>query len=159
MDLDELRQEIDDCDRRLVELLNERAEIVLKIGEWKREQGRAIYDPSREQAVLKRISEANHGPLPDECLYAIYRELMSASIALEQGREALAVPGWITSPTSAGTNRLIRDGAKIVTCVEDVVEEFSPQVQALLSAAPSSRGEEEALAPEDSVDLVCRQPG
>ena len=76
--------------------------------------------------------------------------LITASIALEQGREVLAVPGYITTPASAGTNRLIRDGAKIVTCVEDVVEEFSPQVQALLSAAPSSRGEEEALAPEEA---------
>ena len=84
MDLDELRQKIDECDRRLVELLNERAKVVLQIGEWKRQQGRPIYDASREQAVIEKISKANKGPLPDRCLHAIYRELMSASIALEK---------------------------------------------------------------------------
>jgi len=75
--------------------------------------------------------------------------LITASIALEQGREVFSVPGCITTSASAGTNRLIREGAKIVTCVEDVVEEFSPQVQALLSPPPSARGEEMALAPEE----------
>lgn len=75
--------------------------------------------------------------------------LITASIALEQGREVFSVPGCITTSASAGTNRLIREGAKVVTCVEDVVEEFSPQVQALLSAAPSTPAEEEALAPEE----------
>lgn len=84
MDLDELRQKIDDCDQRIVELLNERAKVVLEIGEWKRQQGRPIYDPSRERAVMEKISKANGGPLPDKCLFAIYRELMSASIALER---------------------------------------------------------------------------
>ncbi len=84
MDLDDLRKKIDDVDHRIVEALNERAEIVLKIGEWKRQQGRQIYDPSREQQVYDKIEKANKGPLPNECLRVIYRELMSASIALEK---------------------------------------------------------------------------
>ena len=84
MDLEELRRKIDEIDSRLVELLNERAKVVLRIGELKRKQNRQIYDPSREQQVYKKIEAANQGPLPSKCLRAIYRELMSASIALEK---------------------------------------------------------------------------
>jgi DNA processing protein len=48
----------------------------------------------------------------------------TVSFALEQGKEVLAVPGPIGSPASAGTNQLIRDGARLVTCARDVVEEL-----------------------------------
>jgi DNA processing protein len=48
--------------------------------------------------------------------------LISAKAALEYGREVMAIPGKIDSPLSAGSHRLIKDGAKLVDCVEDVME-------------------------------------
>ena len=82
-----LRQQIDELDKRLVELLNARARIVVEVGKVKQTSGAPIYAPDREKIVLQRIRKANKeigGPLPDACLEAIYRELMSGSFALEK---------------------------------------------------------------------------
>jgi DNA processing protein len=51
--------------------------------------------------------------------------LITVDFAIEQGREVFAIPGNAKSPVSIGTNRLIREGAKMVTCVDDVLEEFT----------------------------------
>ncbi|MEE9405434.1 MAG: prephenate dehydratase [Algisphaera sp.] len=81
-----LRTQIDGIDRELVELLNRRANVVMQVGKIKRDAGEAvpIYAPDREQAVMTRIREANQGPLPNACVEAIWRELMSGSFALER---------------------------------------------------------------------------
>ncbi len=84
MSLDKLRKQIDHLDEKLIELLNERVRVALEIGKTKKESGGEIYVPSREKAVFERISRLNQaGPLPDKSLRAIYREIMSAALALE----------------------------------------------------------------------------
>ncbi|MBC8206042.1 MAG: prephenate dehydratase [Kiritimatiellales bacterium] len=84
MSLDKLRKQIDKLDAKLIELLNERVSVALEIGKTKKEQGGEIYVPSREKAVFERISQLNEGgPLPDKSARAIYREIMSAALALE----------------------------------------------------------------------------
>src|SRR3954468_6242123 len=85
--LQPLRVKIDELDRRIVELLNARARIVVDIGKIKHQSGAPVYAPDREKIVLERIRAANKevgGPLPNVCLEAIYRELMSGSFALEK---------------------------------------------------------------------------
>ena len=84
MPLEELRNRIDELDHQLVQLLNERARVVVEIGKLKSKTGKPIYAPDREKEVFARISETNEGPLPDRCLLAIWRELMSGSFALER---------------------------------------------------------------------------
>ncbi len=84
--LENLRNKIDVLDQKLVNLLNERAEVVIEVGKIKKNDKNAppIYAPSRERAVFNKIKAANKGPLPDRCLQAIYRELMSGSFFLER---------------------------------------------------------------------------
>lgn len=84
MVLDELRKRIDEIDEQLVELLNERARVVVEIGKLKNKTGGQIYAPDREKKVFEKIKKANKGPLPDKCLTAVWRELMSGSFALER---------------------------------------------------------------------------
>jgi chorismate mutase/prephenate dehydratase len=83
MNLDDLRGQIDSLDSEIVRLLNERINVVLQIGEEKKKSGAEIYVPSRERAVFDKIKTLNAGPLPDESAHAIYREIMSAALALE----------------------------------------------------------------------------
>ncbi len=87
MDLNKLRAKIDALDGELIRLLNERAELVHGVGEIKRANGWEIYAPQREDQLLTALAEKNAaqgGRLPNEGLRAIYREIMSASLALEK---------------------------------------------------------------------------
>ena len=79
-----LRKKIDALDRRIVGLLNERADLGREVGRAKVAAGRrAITDREREREVLLRVSMANSGPLPQADLLAMYRRLIAATKALE----------------------------------------------------------------------------
>jgi chorismate mutase/prephenate dehydratase len=83
-ELRRLRRRIDALDRRIVALLNERAELAREVGVAKRAVGRrAIRDAEREREVLLRVTMANPGPLGQADLLAIYRRLIAATRALE----------------------------------------------------------------------------
>jgi chorismate mutase/prephenate dehydratase len=91
-ELRRLRQRINALDRRIVGLLNERAELAREVGRAKAALGRrAIRDGDREREVLLRVTMANQGPLAQADLLALYRRLMAATRALEaQDRERSA---------------------------------------------------------------------
>jgi chorismate mutase-like protein len=86
MTLDEARQGIDGIDKELLRLLNERAHFVNVIGEIKQKEGLEIYAPEREEKLLRKLVELNQaqgGKLPEKSIRAIYREVMSAALAME----------------------------------------------------------------------------
>lgn len=78
------RDGIDAIDREVVRLLSKRVGIASEIGRIKRENGADYYDPTREAQVMQKIADLNPGPLTNQTLHAIYREVISASIALEK---------------------------------------------------------------------------
>ena len=80
-ELDKLREAIDRIDAELLRMINQRAQLAHRIGEIK--QGN-LYRPEREAQVLRRIAATNSGPLPAEAAQRIFREVMSACLALEQ---------------------------------------------------------------------------
>jgi chorismate mutase/prephenate dehydratase len=83
-ELHRLRKRIDALDRRIVALLNERADLARQAGVAKAAMGRrAIRDAEREREVLLRVTIANEGPLAQADLLALYRRLMAATRALE----------------------------------------------------------------------------
>jgi len=102
MSLEELRKRIDELDQQLVQLLNERARVVVEIGKLKSKTDKPVYAPDREKEVFAKLIEANKGPLPDRCLIAIWRELMSGSFVLERPlRVGYLGPGGSFSHTAA----------------------------------------------------------
>lgn len=84
MNISEHRQAIDLLDAQIVKLLNGRTRHVLAIGEIKLKAGEEIYAPHRERAVFERVCAHNAGPMTNEQLRAIYREIMSSALALEK---------------------------------------------------------------------------
>lgn len=82
--LEELRDSIDGIDLKILELLNQRANFVIEVGKIKSRERKDFYVPEREREVLKRLTEANRGPFPNQALKNVFREIMSASLSLEK---------------------------------------------------------------------------
>lgn len=81
--VDALRKKIDQIDERIVTLLNERASLARKIGRAKSLSREEIYVPHREKEIFQRISRLNRGPLSEQAIRSIFREVVSASRSLE----------------------------------------------------------------------------
>jgi len=84
MDISDWRKQIDELDRKLVELLNQRAKAAHEIGKLKLKAGMPIYEPDREQAVFRNARSVNHGPLPDRDLQRIYERIMDIMRQIQQ---------------------------------------------------------------------------
>jgi chorismate mutase-like protein len=84
LDINDLRNKIDALDEEIVNLLNKRTEIVLEIGKLKSKSDSSIYVPHREQEIIKRLTNLNKGPFPNDGLAHVYNEIMSACRSLEK---------------------------------------------------------------------------
>jgi chorismate mutase / prephenate dehydratase len=78
-----LRVQIDNIDQQLLALLNQRALVAEKVGEIKRAEGSPFFRPDRVAQVIEKIQSANRGPLQNPHVASIWREIMSACLALE----------------------------------------------------------------------------
>jgi len=76
MDIEDWRKKIDDLDRKLVELLSERARAAVAIGKLKRNTSMPVYEPDRERIVFANVQENNPGPLPGRDLVRIYERII-----------------------------------------------------------------------------------
>ncbi|HYA36364.1 MAG TPA: DNA-processing protein DprA [Candidatus Binataceae bacterium] len=80
--------------------------------------------------------------------------LITARMALEQDRQVFAVPGSPVTGKSRGSNRLIKDGAKIVECVEDVIEELAPQLGLPQPVPARNKTHESSGSPDRDIDSI-----
>ena len=84
-DLEGLRRSIDELDEKLQQLLNQRALLAQQVAQVKQADGDAVfYRPEREAQVLQKVRERNQGPLDENSMVRLFREIMSACLALEQ---------------------------------------------------------------------------
>jgi 3-deoxy-7-phosphoheptulonate synthase/chorismate mutase len=80
----ELRDQIDDINLQLLELLNKRAAIASEIGNMQTQLGSQIYDPQRESEMLTNLQMANNGPFSNATISALFKEIFKASLAMEE---------------------------------------------------------------------------
>lgn len=84
MDIADWRKKIDEIDRKLVTLLNERASAAQAIGALKRETSIPIYEPEREKLIFANVSEVNGGPLPTSEIQHIFERIIDVMRSLQR---------------------------------------------------------------------------
>ena len=79
-----LRAQIDELDRQIVELLNQRAGIVVQVGKIKQQNKTPIYQPDREKEVLENAERNNRGPLTDAAIRRLFERIIDEARAAER---------------------------------------------------------------------------
>ncbi|HEV6965876.1 prephenate dehydratase [Roseateles sp.] len=110
-----LRDQIDSLDRQLLDLLNQRARVAEQVGEIKRAEGTPFFRPDRVAQVIDKIRAANPGPLKAEHVAAIWREIMSACLALESPQR-VAVLGPVGTFCEQAAIEYFGGAADLVYC-------------------------------------------
>lgn len=82
--IEEWRRRIDEIDRKLVELLNERSRCAMEIGRLKRAAQLPLYQPEREQEILTNVARANSGPLPDTAIRRLFERILDEARSVER---------------------------------------------------------------------------
>lgn len=130
-DLDVLRERIDSIDRQILKLLNERAGIALNVASAKQKAAGDVppvfYRPERESQVLRRMMAENPGPLSGEKVALVYRQIMSACLALEEPL-TVAYLGPVGTFTQLAT--LKQFGDSVVGRPLDTVDDVFREVEA-----------------------------
>ena len=151
-----LRDQIDAIDREILELLNRRARLAQEIGVHKHRLGMPVFRPERELAVVRKVQQANPGPLLDAGLAAVWTEIMSACRALE-GLQRVAYLGPEGTYTELAARRFFGSSCELLPCA-DLDEVFRSQLGGGASHAvvPVENSTEGAVA--RTLDLLLSQP-
>ena len=84
MDINDYREQIDQLDRDLLRIFNERAALALKIGEIKNKLDLPVYDPSREKRIFDAMTASNPGPLDNSAIIRLFERVIDESRTLER---------------------------------------------------------------------------
>ena len=125
--LKSIREQIDNLDLQIQELINQRAAVAKEVAKIKLEEDKDafFYRPEREAAILKRIQKRNKGPMGDEEMARLFREIMSSCLALEQPMKVayLGPEGTFTHQAAiekfGGVNGILRSEIAIRMAIDD----------------------------------------
>ena len=152
-DLGKLRASIDSIDAEMLRLLNQRAEVAQKIGHLK---SGVAYKPEREADVLRRVKENNPGPLPDDTAAFLFREIMSACLALEKPVRVSHL-GPAGTFSEAAAIKHFGHAAEVVPCVSiDEVFRRAESGTVGFAVVPVENSSEGAIG--KTLDLMLQTP-
>ena len=104
--LKELRDQIDPINLQIMELLNQRAEIALEIGQVQQQKGTRFYDPQREAEMLTALQYVNEGPFSNETISKLFSEIFRATLNLEEQDARQTIPGAAQTARPAHRHRI-----------------------------------------------------
>ena len=84
MNLKQLRDQIDEINVQLLHLLNQRTQLVEAVGVEKDKQGLKKYDPVREEQIIEKLKQINEGPMTEEMMVHIFKEIFKVSVKLQE---------------------------------------------------------------------------
>jgi len=154
--LGELRVKIDAVDQQLLSLLNQRAQLAQAVGEVKKLDGSPVFRPDREAQVIDRVKNGNPGPVRNDSIAPIWREIMSACRALE-GRQRVAFLGPIGTFSEQAALNYFGSSIDAVSCpsIDEVFRATSAQ-SADFGVVPIENSTEGVVA--RSLDLLLQSP-
>ncbi|MFM7801274.1 MAG: prephenate dehydratase [Limnohabitans sp.] len=151
-----LRQQIDALDRQLLQVLNQRAQLAEQVGDIKRAEGSPFFRPDRVAQVLEKIQQTNPGPLKNNHVAAIWREIMSACLALE-APQRVAVLGPVGTFCEQAAVEYFGSAAELIYCNNfDEVFHATSAGTAQFGVVGVENSTEGAVA--RSLDLFLRTP-
>ncbi len=154
--LAQLRDQIDAIDARLLALFNERAKVVLEVGEIKRQEGSPVFRPERERQIVANLQASNAGPLLNESIAPIWREIMSAARKLE-GAQRVAYLGPAGTFSEQAAHKHFGSGLEGVPCISiDEVFRASASGAAQFGVVPIENSTEGVVA--RTLDLLRDSP-
>jgi chorismate mutase/prephenate dehydratase len=150
--VDALRKKIDQVDKKIVELLSQRASLAQKIGRTKSLVKEEIYVPGREKEILERVAGLNQGPVSNQALQAIYREILSASRSVEASLKIIYLGPEATFTHMAAQGRFGSSATFVpAAAIADVFQEVS-RGRADYGVVPIENSTEGVVA--DTLDLL-----
>jgi chorismate mutase / prephenate dehydratase len=151
-----MRREMDGVDREILAALNKRAKLAQQIGKLKQSDSRSIYDPQREAEVLARAVDANSGPLGDEAVRAIYRELISGMRAVQTRLRAAYLGPEFTFSHLAAIERFGQSAELMPVGTIAAVFEEVERGQAEFGVVPMENSTDGRVS--DTLDCFSRSP-
>ena len=152
--LAELRLHIDQADRQLLALLNQRARLAQAVGEVKKIDNSPVFRPDRELQVIEKLKQANEGPVRLESIAPIWREIMSACRALE-GRQRVAFLGPVGTFSEQAALQYFGSSIEPIVCASiDEVFRATSSGSADFGVAPVENSTEGVVA--RSLDLLLQ---
>jgi chorismate mutase/prephenate dehydratase len=124
--IDALRERIDGLDRALLKLISRRGALAKRIGTIKKKRGEGVYVPSREKQIFDRLTKINDGPYRDASVFAIFREIISATRALEEPTR-VAFLGPVATFTHMAAVRHF--GSSATFCAQSGIAEVFSEVE------------------------------
>ncbi|MCS6829010.1 MAG: prephenate dehydratase [Armatimonadota bacterium] len=126
MTIHDLRKEIDQIDEQILQLLNRRAELAQQIGKVKARSRTQFFTPEREQQIYRRLTQLNKGPLSNQQLRAVFREIISAARALEK---PLVIAYWGPPGTFSHQAGVLKFGTSSEFVPVDSIQEVFHEVE------------------------------